>query len=128
MHHLKSTQRMKKRRFASSILISFLSLTLVNCASWSIPNPEICAEIPFIDGPEGACADTQNKSRIIPAGDWAQKRPFMIMISAEQWVEIKKSWKKACHTLGPQCDTVLESADKAIIALQKMQEQMMRIP
>ena len=98
----------------------FLSLTLVNCASWSIPNPEICAEIPFIDGAEGACSDTNKNARIIPHEEWIKKRPYMLMISADQWSDIKKSWKKACRMLGPECDTQLESVDKALTAIDEL--------
>lgn len=91
-------------------------MALSSCASTGPVTPgEICAEIPFIDGPEGACTHTvTHKSTLVNAQDWKLRRPFMLMIDARYWTEIKKDWLKACRIAGPDCNVQVESIDRVI--------------
>lgn len=78
-------------------------------------------EIPFVDGREGACGTTITKQkRIILTETWEKQRPHMLMIHADQWSEIRKSWKKACRLAvanGQECNAQLDSVDSAIRGL-----------
>ena len=95
-------------------------LSLSACAGSPITNARICAEIPFVDGPEGACMWTvSQKQELIGAKEWAEKRPKMLMIDAQSWTEIKKDWLKACRRAGAKCDVQVNSIDDLIKALDK---------
>lgn len=100
------------------------SLVLCNCQTVKtkfIPDIEICAEIPFQDGPEGACAtNLSKKTRIIPTQEWVESRPTMIMISAENYSAIKISWKKACRAFKANCDHEMKSIDDIIRGLDEI--------
>lgn len=77
-------------------------------------------EIPFLDGPEGACVHTVNrKAAIVPAKEWADRRKIMLMIDARYWTEIKKDWLKACRIAGPDCNVQVNSVDTVIQELDK---------
>lgn len=94
---------------------------LSGCAGGPVTNARICSEIPFIDGPEGACVWTvTRKQELIGAKEWAEKRPKMLMIDAQSWTEIKKDWLKACRMAGPDCNVAVDSVDSVIKALDKV--------
>ncbi|KHD88839.1 MAG: hypothetical protein OM95_06905 [Bdellovibrio sp. ArHS] len=99
-------------------------MALCNCAAKDVvPDVEICAEIPFIDGREGACAtNLSKKKRIISNQEWEAQRPYMIMVHADQWSKVKLSWKKACRYAGDECNVALESVDSVIKALDGLVE------
>ena len=100
------------------LLLFFFLLSIVGCGHGPVTNARICAEIPFVDGPEGACQWTvTRKQELIDAKQWAEMRPKMLMIDAKSWTEIKKDWLKACRMAGPQCNVVVESIDKVILAI-----------
>lgn len=78
-------------------------------------------EIPFLDGPEGACVWSQShKQELIDAATWKQKRPTMLMIDADSWTNIKLDWLKACRIAGPDCNVAVQSVDDVIQALDKI--------
>lgn len=99
-----------------------LALNLSSCAgSGRITNARICAEIPFRDGPEGACVWTvSRKTELVDAKDWAKQRPLMLMIDAKSWTEIKKDWLKACRTAGSECNVHVQNVDYVIQAIDKV--------
>lgn len=103
------------------------ALNLSACAgSGKITNARICAEIPFRDGPEGACVWTvSRKTELVNAKDWAEQRPLMLMIDAKSWTEIKKDWLKACRIAGPECNVYVQSVDSVIQAIDKVVETML---
>lgn len=81
----------------------------------------MCAEIPFLDGPEGACVWTvSQKTELVGPIEWAKQRPTMLMIDADSWTEIKKDWLKACRIAGPQCNVIVDSVDSVVKALDEM--------
>lgn len=97
-------------------------LTLnLSCGSFAtIPNVKPCAEIPFLDGAEGACVETvTRKPSLISHQDWIKKRPYMLMISSTDWTEIKKTWLKACRG-DSTCKEKLQSVDEVIQAIDDM--------
>lgn len=100
------------------LLVPALSL-LVSCAgSGQITNARICIEIPFIDGPEGACNWTVTpKPQLVNAADWKIQRKTMLMIDAVSWTQIKLDWLKACRVAGPDCNIQVDSVDSVITAL-----------
>lgn len=66
-----------------------------------IPDVQVCVEIPFVDGAEGACTTTvTHESELYSAKEWAAMRPTLISVPAKSWSEIRKSWLQACHTPG----------------------------
>lgn len=82
---------------------------------------EICLEIPFIDGQEGACVHTvTHKQRLVAAPEWRAERPKMLMLSAKYWTEIKVAWLKACRIAGPDCNVHVKSIDDVVQALDKI--------
>ena len=98
-----------------------MALALSGCAGGPVTNARICAEIPFIDGAEGACVWTvTQKKELISAKDWAVKRPKMLMIDAQSWTEIKKDWLKACRMAGPDCNVAVDSVDRVIKSLDSL--------
>jgi len=100
------------------------ALVISACAGGPVTNARICAEIPFIDGPEGACVWTvTQKTELVNATEWSKQRPTMLMIDAKSWTEIKKDWLKACHLAGPDCNVAVDSVDKVIRALDEMVRQ-----
>lgn len=88
-----------------------------------IPDVQICLEIPFKDGPEGACTTTVSHSpTIIKNQDWTKLRPTMLMIKASEWSKIRKYWLKACRYAqadGESCNIAVDSIDKAVKDLDK---------
>lgn len=92
---------------------------LSSCAHGSpVTSVDPCIEIPFLDGPEGACTNTiSHKPYIVPHGEWLAQRPHMIMIHVKHWTEIKKGWLKACRMMirdGDRCNVAVTRADLAI--------------
>lgn len=78
-------------------------------------------EIPFQDGAEGACTNTvSHKAKIIDHETWEKQRPYMLMIHADHWTEIKKDWLKGCRLAlqdGGKCNVAVDSVDSAVMAL-----------
>lgn len=92
-------------------------------------NARVCAEIPFVDGPEGACVWTvSQKTELVNAADWQKQRPFMLMIDAESWTDIKKDWLKACRLAGPDCNVAVDSVDKVVKALDQIAGAILKTP
>lgn len=83
-----------------------------------------CIEIPFVDGAEGACANTvTHKAHLVNNKDWEKMRPTMIMLRASDWSKIKLDWLKGCRMLvrdGKKCNVALKSVDDAITLLNDM--------
>lgn len=101
--------------------------TLSNCTGiGKVPNVKICVEIPFIDGPEGACTTTvTHESEIINHKEWEKSRPTKLMLDASEWSKIRKYWIKACRLAkrdGEECNIAIDSIDKAINDLDKILE------
>jgi len=97
------------------------------CAGSPVTNARICAEIPFLDGPEAACVWTvSQKKEFIGAKEWAQKRPKMLMIDAQSWTNIKTDWLKACRKVGAKCDVQVDSVDSVIQGLDKISEKILK--
>ena len=114
-------------KFVNSIWILFLALVLSACQSGPVTNARICAEIPFLDGPEGACVWTvSQKTELVAADEWAKERYTMLMIDAKSWTEIKKDWLKACRIAGPNCNVAVDSVDRVIKALDKISETLIK--
>lgn len=106
-----------------------MALTLSACAGGPVTNARICAEIPFIDGPEAACQWTvTRKQELIGAAEWKLKRPKMLMIDAQSWTEIKKDWLKACRMAGPDCNVAVDSVDAVIKSLDKIAGSVLKTP
>lgn len=79
-----------------------------------------------MDGAEGACAETvTHKTRLIKASEWEKTRPFMLMISAKSWTQIKKDWLEGCRMAGPNCNVQVESVEKVIRALDEMAKRLL---
>lgn len=97
-------------------------MALSSCAgSGRVTEARLCLEIPFVDGPEGACKWTvSQKAELIPADKWKLMRPSMLMIDAKSWTNIKLDWLKACRLAGPDCNVAVKSVDDAIQALDKI--------
>lgn len=125
-------------RFENSTLKSFLKLALsglllsleLGCASGGkITNARVCSEIPFVDGAEGACVWTvTQKTELVNATDWAKQRPYMLMIDAESWTNIKKDWLKACRLAGPNCNVMVDSVDRVVKALDSLASSVLKKP
>ena len=113
-----------------SLVASALSATVLvlsACAGGPVTNARICSEIPFLDGPEGACVWTvSRKTELVSAPEWAKQRPTMLMIDAKSWTEIKKDWLKACRMAGPDCNVAVDSVDKVVKALDSIASQVMK--
>lgn len=97
---------------------------MISCQHGSfIPDIEGCAEIPFVDGAEGACVTTLSKNKyIIPKDEWKEKRPRMIMVEAKEFSKVKKEWKKQCRFLGERCNLILESVEDVVNSLDQILE------
>lgn len=90
-------------------------MLLAGCQSNPITNAQACVEIPFLDGPEGACVWTvTHETELINAENWKKERPYMIMIPASSWSAIKRDWLKACRMAGPDCNLAVDSIDDVI--------------
>lgn len=105
--------------------------TLLGCSSaGKITQVEPCVEIPFIDGPEGACTNNvTHKSYLVNADEWAKQRPKMIMLRGSDWTKIKLDWLKGCRMLvrdGKSCEVALDSIDKAIQTLDQMASKLIK--
>lgn len=104
-------------------------LSLSACAGGPVTNARICAEIPFVDAPEGACVWTvSQKKELINATEWKAKRPKMLMIDAQSWTAIKIDWLKACRMAGPDCNVAVDSVDKVIKQLDTIAGSLIPIP
>lgn len=105
--------------FSVKLALLAAALVLASCSHGGPIVPgEIFLEIPFEDGAEGAGIDViSRKTRLVPTDEWERMRPYMLMIHAKYWTEIKKSWLKACRLVGPECNVQVESVDKVILAL-----------
>lgn len=104
-----------------------MALGLSACAGGPVTNARICAEIPFVDGPEGACMWTvSRKTELVNADDWKKARPKMLMIDAKSWTEIKKDWLKACRIAGPKCNVQVDSVDSVIKAIDSIASKVLK--
>lgn len=102
--------------------------TLSSCATGQgVTQVDPCVEIPFLDGPEGACTNTvTHKAYLVNATEWKKLRPTMIMIRASDWTKIKLDWLKGCRMLirdGQRCSVAVDSIDKAIKQLDSILKQ-----
>lgn len=104
-----------------SLALALSAAFLASCSHSPVTNARICAEIPFVDGQEGACVWTvTQKTELIGAEEWKKMRPVMLMIDAKSWTEIKKDWLKGCRLAGPDCNVQVQSVDDVIQALDKI--------
>lgn len=91
-------------------------------------NARVCIEIPFRDGSEGACVWTVSREQeLIDTAAWAEQRPYMLMIDAKSWTEIKKDWLKACRGT-KSCNVQVQSVDEVVQALDKILGAVLRSP
>lgn len=108
-------------------------MLLSSCSTLGkVPNPEICVEIPFQDGPEGACSlTTESKARLVDAETWEKEKPLMILIHSKYWSEVKLFLKKSCRYANKEeqgsCETRVDSMDSAIMGLQDMAEKFIKL-
>lgn len=111
----------------SKALLLSVSLSLSACKGFEITKGEVCKEIPFIDAPEGYCAQNTYpiRSRHIPANQWAKMRAEALMISPEFYTEIKKGWLKACRN-DDQCKKELQSLDDIIQKLDALTKSVLK--
>lgn len=92
-----------------------LALLGTGCASVEIPNVKIYREIPFIDGAEAVFLETvTHKTGSLTVEQWAELRPYMIMIEPEGWSAIKGVSYKACRTAGEKCNVKVDSVDQLL--------------
>lgn len=104
-----------------------LLLILSACANGPVTNARVCAEIPFVDGPEGACVWTvSQQTELINASEWRKQRPTMLMIDPKSWTDIKKDWLKSCRIAGPNCNVQVDSVDKIIKKLDAITSQVLK--
>lgn len=95
-------------------LLLGLALLVTACQTAQIPNVRLCKEIPFIDAPEGACIWTVTHSQeLINARDWANMRPYMLMLDDSGWKDIKTEWMQACQ-MADSCNVTIDSVDTLI--------------
>ena len=106
------------------LVLSLLSLILINACTLParITDVDICIEIPFLDGPEGACTNSvKGKSYLVSHEKWTKMRPGMLMLDAKHWTKIKLDWLKACRMAkrdgAKKCNIQLKSIDKAVTKL-----------
>ncbi len=100
------------------MLFLALALLATGCASNQIPDVRVCAEIPFVDAPEGACVWTvSHKQELISAKDWATERATRLSIRSEDWAKIKENWLQMCRIEGKACETQVDSIDSIIVEL-----------
>ncbi len=103
------------------VILALLVMVIPACQTSSIPNGEVCMEIPFVDAPEGACIETvTHKESLIGAAEWAKRKPFMLSIGPEFWAKIKTNWLEACRMAGPDCTTQVDSIAGLIEKLDKI--------
>ena len=108
-------------------LALWVVLSLSGCAGNTVTNARVCAEIPFLDGPEGACVWTvSQKTELVNATEWRKQRPTMLMIDAKSWTEIKRDWLRACRLAGPDCNVHVDSVDRVIKALDEIASQVLK--
>lgn len=114
----------------SFLRLALWAAVLSSCAHGrKITNAEICAEIPFVDGPEGACIETVTRvNRLYNAEEWAARRPYMLMIHAKSWTEIKKDWLQACRIAGPDCNVQVDTIDSVIRAIDEILKKVIPMP
>lgn len=103
-------------RFVNNTLMRLgILLVLAACATTEIPNIRVYKEIPFLDAAEGCYVETLSGDEgLVNEDDWADMRPYMIMIDPRGWTEIKKKWLEACRYAGDECNMEVESIDKVI--------------
>ena len=103
------------------MLLPILVLLMASCATVKIPNVRLYAEIPFMDGAEGVYVETTSKRQgTISAVDWEEMRPYMLMLSIDDWAEIKKQWLIACKSYQNKCNVAIKSVDSAIKRLDNL--------
>lgn len=91
-----------------------LLLVLTGCAT-RIPNVAVMREIPFADGPEAVYVETvSGKTGLIGPKEYAEMRPYMLMITVEGWMKIKLFIMEQCRKAGANCDTQLNSVSDTI--------------
>lgn len=96
-----------------------VTLNLSGCATGrGVVEVHPCIEIPFKDGPEGACTNTVNhQAYLVPHDKWIKLRPTMIMLRASDWTKIKRDWLKGCRMLtqnDKKCNVAVDSIDRAV--------------
>jgi hypothetical protein len=111
---------MKRSSVKSALLATALALSA--CATGGpVTRGEIGLEIPFEDCPEGVMIDVvTHEIRRVDCAQWKIDRPFMLMIPAKYWTDIKLSWLKACRFAGPDCNVQVDSVDKVIRGLDEL--------
>lgn len=100
--------------------VTALSLSL-GCQTANIPNVRVFREIPFVDGAEAVYINSAtHEDGWVSAKDWAEKRPFMIMIDPEGWSQIKIQWYEACRYAGEKCNVTVDSVDSIVRKLDEI--------
>ncbi len=103
------------------VLLS-LSLALAGCATQA-PNIRVHREIPFYDAPEAVWAETfSGKTGLVDADQYAEMRPYMLMIHVDDWAKLKVFIMEMCRKANATCDTQLDSVSDALIRLDKLVE------
>jgi hypothetical protein len=93
-------------------------LLMVTACQTKIPNVRFYAEIPFSDCPEGVYVDSLTKeSGLIRCEQWAEMRPFMVMLDPEGKKQVFNQWSEACRYAGEKCNVQLTSVKKTVETL-----------
>lgn len=113
-----------------SLALILISLALAGCShNGPVTRGEIFLEIPFADCPEGAGIDVvTHETHLVSCEEWKKQRPYMLMIPAKYWTDIKIDWLKACRFAGPECNVQVDSVDKAVRALDEILKRVMPNP
>ena len=111
------------------VRLALLVTALAGCShNGPITRGEIFLEIPFEDCPEGAGIDVvTHETHLVTCAEWVKMRPFMLMIPAKYWTDIKIGWLKACRFSGPDCNVQVESIDKVIRAIDDLAKKLLPI-
>jgi hypothetical protein len=109
-------------------LLLGLSAILNSCATGGpVTEVDICVEIPFLDGAEGACVNNvTHKAYLIKSSEWLAMRPTMLMIRASDWNKIRLDWLKGCRLAirdEAKCNIAVESIDTAYKQLNSIMQQ-----
>lgn len=104
-------------------------LMAMGCQTTNIPNVKFYAEIPFKDCPEGVYIESlTKKSGMISCQEWAEIRPYMIMIDPEGKKQVFGQWAEACRWAGQKkCNVELDSVKKTVETLDSIASKVMSL-
>lgn len=106
-----------------------MQLMATGCSTTKIPNVRFYAEIPFQDCAEGVYVESlTKKSGLISCQDWAQIRPFMVMLDPEGKKQVFGQWSEACRWAGSKkCNVELDSVKETVEKLDGIAEKVIKL-